>query len=466
MLGFSMILPAIIDLTQSNPGWQIFAGSSLLTILVGGSLWVATYGRNPTLTVRGAFVITVLTWVVLAAFGALPIFWSGVVTNYTDAYFESMSGLTTTGATVLSNLDNLPQGLLFWRAMLQWLGGLGIIVMAVSILPMLQVGGMQLFKTEAFDSPEKILPSARQNSGWMTLIFLSLTMICALLYRGAGMPMMDAVMHAMTTVATGGFSSKDLSIAHFDSVLVDVIAIVFMCIGSLPFILFAKMLQSRTIGQFRDDQVKFFFFLVIIFTLIIWAYQHYAGIHSGAEGLRYAAFSVVSVMTGTGYANTDYGSWGSFPTGLFFVIMFIGGCAGSTSCGIKIFRVQVLLSAVRQHLSRLAYPNGVFVNRFNGRSVSDQVTAAVMNFFFLYLLSFAVLAVLLGLTGVDELTALSGAATAISNVGPGLGEIIGPSGNFEPLNDAAIWLLSFGMLLGRLELLTILVLFVPAFWRH
>ncbi len=461
-----MIVPAIIDLANSNPDWQIFAAASLLTIMVGVSLWVSSAGASTRLTLRHAFVMTVLSWVSLAAFGALPILWSGIVPSYADAFFESMSGLTTTGATVITGLDYAPPGLLFWRALLQWLGGLGIIVMAIAVLPMLQIGGMQLFKAEAFDAPEKILPRATQISGIMTLIFIALTAFCAVLYRLAGMTMTDAIMHAMTTVATGGFSSKDLSIGYYDNAAIDVIAIVFMCIGSLPFLLYIKVLQGQPMSLFKDDQVKAFFALVAFFTLVIWIYQIASGIRTGSEGLRYAAFNVVSIMTGTGYANADYYSWGPFAAGLFFVIMFIGGCAGSTSCGIKVFRLQVLFATIRQHANRIVYPHGTFVSRFNGRPIPDSVSAAVMSFFFLYVVSFAVLAILLSLTGLEELTALSGAATAISNVGPGLGEIIGPAGNFGPLNDTALWLLSFGMLLGRLEFFTVLVLFVPAFWRH
>ncbi|MEP3280109.1 MAG: TrkH family potassium uptake protein [Stappiaceae bacterium] len=465
-LGCAMMVPAIIDLANSNPDWRIFAASSLLTIMVGVSLWVSSTGATTRLTLRHAFVMTVLSWVSLAAFGALPILWSGIVPSYADAFFESMSGLTTTGATVITGLDYAPPGLLFWRALLQWLGGLGIIVMAIAVLPMLQIGGMQLFKAEAFDAPEKILPRATQISGIMTLIFIALTAFCAVLYRLAGMTMTDAIMHAMTTVATGGFSSKDLSIGYFDSAAIDAIAIVFMCIGSLPFLLYIKVLQGQPLSLFKDDQVKMFFALIAFFTLVIWIYQIVSGIRTGSEGLRYAAFNVVSIMTGTGYANADYNGWGPFAAGLFFIIMFIGGCAGSTSCGIKVFRIQVLIATIRQHANRIVYPNGMFVSRFNDRPIPDSVSAAVMSFFFLYLVSFAVLAILLNLTGLEELTALSGAATAISNVGPGLGEIIGPTGNFAPLNDTALWLLSFGMLLGRLEFFTVLVLFVPAFWRH
>ncbi|WP_248304637.1 TrkH family potassium uptake protein [Breoghania sp. L-A4] len=464
-LGCAMMVPAIVDLAAANDDWRIFAASSLLTMMVGGSLWAGSRGAPAELTLRQAFVMTASVWVALSAFGALPLLWSGIVPSYTDAFFEAMSGLTTTGATVIVGLDYAPPGVLFWRAILQWLGGLGIIVMAISVLPMLRVGGMQLFKAEAFDAPEKILPRATQISGIMTLIFIALTTLCAALYYIAGMQLTDAIMHAMTTVATGGFSSKDASIGHFDSAFIDWIAIVFMCGGSLPFMLYIKTLQGEPGSLFRDSQVRMFFILLAGFILTIWLYEHATGVHDGLDGLRYAAFNVVSIMTGTGYANADYNAWGPFSAGLFFVVMFIGGCAGSTSCGIKVFRIQVVFANLAQHLNRTIYPNGVFVPRFNGRQLGDNVIAAVQSFVFLYIFCFAALAIALNMTGLDDLTAISGAATAISNVGPGLGEIIGPAGNFQPLNDTAKWLLSFGMLLGRLELFTVLVLFIPQFWR-
>ena len=465
-LGCIMLVPAIIDFTMENKIWQFFVASSLLTTMIGGVVWIATTAKNSNLNRRQAFILTVLIWIVLVTFGAIPIYWSAEVPTFTMAFFESMSGFTTTGATVITDLDSAPMGLLFWRALLQWLGGIGIIVMAVAVLPQLQVGGMQIFKAEAFDTPEKILPHAKHIAGGFMLVFVGLTIVCALLYRVAGMTLSDAILHAMTTLATGGFSSKDSSFAHFDSVAIESIAIVFMCIGSLPFILYIRMAQGQAISLFKDDQVKAFFLLIMFFTAIVWIYQAFTGLFSGFEGLRYSAFNVVSIMTGTGYASANYSSWGAFSTAVFFVLMFIGGCAGSTSCGIKVFRFQVLLETVRLHINRIVYPNGVFVSKFNGNRIDESVSAAVMSCFFLYLLGFALASVLLSLTGVETITALSGAATAIANVGPGLGEIIGPSGNFKEVNKTALWILSFSMLLGRLEFLTVLVLFVPSFWRH
>ena len=465
-LAAAMLLPAFADAMAGNPDWRVFMATAATTGLAGGGLFLSTRGRTGGLSTRQAMLMTVAVWLALVAFGALPYVWSGVVDSYTDAFFESMSGLTTTGATVIVGLDFAPPGILLWRAIQQWLGGLGIIVMAVSVLPMLQIGGMQVFRAEAFDTPEKILPRAREISGSMTRIFAGLTAVCALLYWLAGMTAFDAVAHAMTTVATGGFSTHDASMGFFESDLIDWIAVTFMVLGSLPFLLYVAMANGRPPSVlWRDGQVRVFLGILGTAILIAWAIA-VGGDHADpATALRLAAFNVTSIMTGTGYATTDYGAWGGHSVAFFFALMFIGGCAGSTSCGIKIFRFQVLSEELRAHVNNTVYPHGMFVKRFNERPIDARVSASVRSFFFLYIASVFLVALALAMTGLDFTTALSGAGTAISNVGPGLGPIIGPSGNFEPLNETAKWILSFGMLLGRLELFTVLVLFLPRFWR-
>ena len=464
-LGAAMLLPALVDLAADNDDWMIFATASMMTMLFGLGLFVANRGAPKGLSTRQAMLMTVIAWTALVAFGALPILWSGVVPSYTDAFFESMSGLTTTGATVITGLDTAPPGILFWRGLLQWLGGLGIIVMAIAVLPMLQIGGMQLFKAEAFDTAEKILPRATQISMSITLVFIAMTGICAVSYMAVGMAADDAVIHAMTTVATGGFSTKDSSIGFFQSPGVEWIAIIFMFLGSIPFLIYVQVLQGRFRTILVDDQVKAFTGFIAVCIVIGWVMAHFSESHRGLEALRHAAFNVISITTGTGYASTDYGLWGPHAVTFFFIIMFVGGCAGSTSCGIKIFRFQVLFEAVRQHISQVMYPHGVFRAHFNGKPIQDRVVASVMSFFFLFVASFVVLSILLRLSGMDTVTALSGAGTALSNVGPGLGDIIGPAGNFKSLSDTQKWLLAGGMLLGRLELFTVLVLFLPRFWR-
>ncbi len=465
VLGAAMFLPALVDYASGHEDWKIFFASASFTLVFGVLLVLATRGVNKALTTRQAFVMTTMVWVALATFGSLPLYWSGVTQSFTDAFFESMSGLTTTGATVIVGLDGLPPGILLWRGILQWLGGLGIIVMAVSVLPSLQIGGMQLFKAEAFETAEKILPRATQISGFITLIFLNVTALCMLAYLLVGMSVLDAAVHAMTTVATGGFSNYDASLGHFNSVSVDMIATTFMIIGSLPFLLYVQALQGQGKALVTDSQVRVFLTILCLFILCAWLIEQSVGAREGGDALRFAMVNVTSILTGTGYATTAYDGWGPVAVAFFFFIMFIGGCAGSTSCGIKIFRFQVLFQTLWQHLARIIFPHGIFLQRFNGRPIGDDVVSAVLGFFFLYLLTFAVSAMALSICGVDPLTALSGAGSAISNVGPGLGAIIGPAGNYQPLDDLPKWILAITMLIGRLELFTVLVLLSPRFWR-
>ncbi len=464
-LGVAMLVPAIVDLHLDHPEWLVFAASSGLTLFVGVTLTMISWGRTSNLNVKQAFVLTTFSWVALAAFAAIPIAWSELNLSYTDAFFEAMSGLTTTGATIITTLDTAPPGILLWRALLQWLGGIGIIVMAVAVLPMLQIGGMQLFRMESSDTSEKILPRATQIAGSITLLYLAISAANTLAYMMAGMGLFDAVAHAMTTIATGGFSTYNASIGQFNSAAVDSVSILFMIIGSLPFVLYLHALRGNAEPLWKDSQVRWFFTLIIIFVLIATLYQIVVNANTGTRAFQLAAFNVVSVMTGTGYATADYGLWGPFAVVFFFCIMFIGGCAGSTSCGLKIFRIQVIFENVKVHINRIIYPHGVFVARYNDRSLPDHVSASVLSFLYLFLLCFGLLSIALNLTGLDIITSVSAAASAMANVGPGLGKMVGPTGTFEELSNIAKWLLSFGMLLGRLELFTVLVMLTPAFWR-
>ena len=465
LLGAAMFVPALADLAAQNNDWEIFVGSALLTLFIGSGLWLAARGAPGRMSLRQAFVLTVLVWVVLAGFGALPFYISAVVPGFTDAFFEAMSGLTTTGSTVLTNLESLPPGILLWRAILQWLGGLGIVVVAVAVLPMLQVGGMQLFKVEAFETPDKILPRATQISSSLILVFCVATLLCVICYAIAGMGAFDALVHGMTTVATGGFSSHDASLGYYSSASVEIVSIVFMIIGSLPFLLYVQAAQGRWDFLLFDSQVRTFLLTLLVLILLLWVYRLAADATAPMSDLRIAAFNMTSIMTGTGYASADYSGWGTFAITLFFVATFIGGCAGSTSCGIKVFRFQVLFADIGQAVRRMVFPHGIFVKRFNGRPLPDRVSAAVLTFFFLYFITIGVVALILSLSGLDTVTAFSAAATSVSNVGPGLGQTIGPAGTFQPLNDGQTWILSLAMLVGRLEILTVLVLFMPRFWR-
>lgn len=460
-----MSLPALIDALTGHSDWQVFLASAGLTMFIGISLILTMRGSDMTLGIREAFILTIGSWLGVTLFASLPFAFAELNLSFADAFFEAMSGITTTGATVIVNLDQAPPGILLWRALLQWLGGIGIIVTAVALLPMLKVGGMQLFRMESSDTTEKILPRTAQVSTAIGAIYFILTACCALAYWLAGMPGFDAVAHSMTTIATGGFSTSDNSIGVFKKPSIEWIAVIFMIIGSLPFVLYLQAVRGRPMSLFRDSQVRWFLclalLLVVIVVLIVFTTQNF----STTQSLRISAFNTVSILTGTGYSTASFDSWGPLALTIFFIIMFIGGCAGSTTCGIKIFRIQVLYETAAAQIRRLVQPHGIFIPYYNRSPITDEVAMSVMSFFFFYVLVFIILALGLSALGLDFLTALSGAATAISNVGPGLGPVIGPDGNFTTLPDAAKWLLSAGMLLGRLELFTILVLFAPAFWK-
>ena len=460
-----MLLPALVDLASAHDDWQVFVASALVTGFIAGALILTNRGDLPPLSVKQAFLLTSLSWLALTGFAALPFAFSELNLSYTDAFFEAMSGLTTTGATILTGLDNAPPGILLWRALLQWFGGIGIIVMAISVLPMLNVGGMQLFRLESSDTSEKILPRTAQIAGSITRLYFGITLACVVAYALAGMNLFDAVAHAMTTIATGGFSTRDASLGAF-APEVAMVAVVFMLLSSLPFVAYLQLVNRKFDKFVQDAQIRTFLILALVATLAMWAYQLSFGIAAPSSALLAAAFNTISILTGTGYATTDYGAWGPFAIGVFFVLTFIGGCAGSTACGLKIFRLQVIFKAGWRYIRQLTLPNGVFVIRYNGRVLDDDVANSVVAFVLIFILSFSAVAISLSLMGLEPVTALSAAAAAIANVGPGLGAEIGPTGNYANLPDRAKWVLSFGMLLGRLEFLTVLVMFSPSFWRR
>jgi trk system potassium uptake protein TrkH len=465
MLGVAMLIPAAADAAFANPDWRVFLASAFLTSFIGGTFILMNRSRFGFLGVRQAFVLTTMSWIVIAAFGALPFMFSNLELTYTDAFFEAMSGITTTGSTVVTGLDSAPPGILLWRALLQWLGGIGIVVMAIGVLPMLRVGGMQLFHMESSDQSDKMMPRAAQISTTIAAIYLLLTAVCFSAYWAAGMSPFDAVAHSMTTIATGGFSTSDDSLGHFDSPAVHWIAVCFMILGSLPFLLYFEAVRGRLTALGRDTQVRWFLSIIVVSlaAMVYWRWRDSG--ESFQDTLRDCAFNVTSIITGTGYSTADYSTWGTFAVSAFFLFMFVGGCAGSTSCSIKVFRFQILFAVLRTQLLRLWQPHGVFVPHYNRKPLDESVTEAVMVFVFLFVLAFGLIALALTAIGLDFVTSISGAATAIANVGPALGDIIGPSGTFATLPNTAKWVLSIGMLLGRLELLTVLVLFTPGFWR-
>jgi trk system potassium uptake protein len=465
-LGLAMVVPLLTDLASANPDWRAFLAGAAVTSIAGGGLALACRGDGPVeLEVREAFVLTSLAWAIASAFAALPFAFAAPGLSVADAYFEAVSGLTTTGSTVMVGLDHAPPGLLLWRALLQWIGGIGIIVFGIAVLPMLRVGGMQLFHTESSDRSDKILPRAKSIAGAIGRVYLGLSLLAALTYWLLGMSGFDAIVHAMTSIATGGYSSKDASFGHFQSPTLHWAGTFFMLSGAVPFVLYIQALRGQAQPLWRDAQLRWLLALLFTSWLVLALWLVATTGMPAALALRLAAFNATSIVTTTGYATADYGTWGMLAVMVFFFLTCVGGCTGSTAGGIKIFRFAVLYAAMRAQIVQLWQPHAVVMPTFGGRRVSDAVMMSVMAFFSLFALCFSVLAVLLGLCGLDFVTAMSGSITALANVGPGLGPIIGPVGNFQSLPDSAKWLLALGMLLGRLELFTVLVLLAPSFWR-
>ena len=464
ILGLAMIIPVIIQFIYSELD-SSFISSGIITIVFGILFFLSNLDHDKKLNLPQAFLLTALSWLSIAVFGSLPFIFSKLNLNITDAFFESMSGITTTGSTVIVNLDIAPKSILLWRAILQWLGGIGIIVMAITLMPIMNVGGMQLFKISSNDNAEKILPRSKEISLRLIIIYSILTFLCALFYKIFGMNFFDSLTHSMTTIATGGFSNYNESIGYFDSALIETTSMIFILLGSIPFIAYIKFLNGDKKIFFSDTQIKTFFKVVIFSIIILFIYLTISKQDLFEISIRPVAFNVISILTGTGYVTKDFDQWGNFPLIFFLILMFIGGCAGSTACGIKIFRIQLLYHFLSNQLKKIVYPRGIFFIKYEKNNIDDKFMSSVISFIFLYIVIFFILTAILSLTGLDFITSISGAATSISNVGPGLGETIGPNGNFSSLSSPSKWALSLGMILGRLELFAILVLFIPSFWR-
>ena len=464
ILGISMIIPIIIQFIYRELDVS-FISAGIISVVFGILFFLSNLDHNKKLNLQQAFLLTALSWISIAIFGALPFIFSNLELTITDSFFESMSGITTTGSTIMVNLDNAPKAILLWRAMLQWLGGVGIILMAITLMPIMNVGGMQLFKVSSNDTAEKILPKSKQISIRLIIIYSALTLLCAFFYKIFGMGFFDSLTHSMTTIATGGFSNYNESIGHFDSFLIEITSMIFILLGSIPFIAYIKFLNGDRKIFFSDTQIKTFFKIILFSIIILFIYLVIKNKSLFEISIRSISFNVISILTGTGYVTKDFDQWGNFPLIFFLILMFIGGCAGSTACGIKIFRVQILYYFLVNQLKKIIYPRGVFVIKYDKSNIDDKFMSSVIAFIYLYIIIFFALTAILTLTGLNFVTAISGAATSISNVGPGLGDTIGPNGNFASLSNASKWTLSAGMILGRLELFAILVLFVPSFWR-
>ena len=460
-----MLVPIIIQLIYNELD-SGFVSASLITIIFGVLFYLSNLDHNRSIDLPQAFILTALSWLSIAIFGSLPFIFSELDLDFTDAFFESMSGITTTGSTILTDLDTAPKAILLWRAILQWLGGIGIILMAITLMPIMNIGGMQLFKISSNDNSEKILPKSKEVSLRLIFIYSLLTLICAIFYKLFGMNYFDSLTHSMTTIATGGFSNYNESIGYFNNALIEINAIIFIILGSIPFIAYIKYLNGDKKIFYRDAQINFFIKTIIISVIIIFIFLLFKNYNSETFLLRQVVFNVVSILTGTGYVTANYSDWGGFPLIFFLVLMFIGGCAGSTACGLKIFRIHILYKFFVMQLKKYIYPRGVFVLKYGENVLNDKFISSIISFVFLYIIIFFTITALLSISGLDFITSVSGAATSISNVGPGLGGMIGPTGNFSLLPDFSKWILSVGMILGRLELFAIIVLFIPSFWRR
>ena len=465
ILSIAMIIPALLDAADGKESWAVFAVSSASVFVVSLLGIISLREPLPQFTPRFGFLLTTVLWITSVTVSAVPFWLSDLPLTPAAAYFEAMSGLTTTGATVLSELDYMARSFLLWRAMLQWLGGIGIIAIGLFLFPFLRIGGMQVFRTENSDRSDKALPRVVSVTRALCFIYAFATIACAITYAALGMSFFDAVCHAMTTVATGGFSNHDRSFGFFEDARILWAAVFFMCVGALPFVLYVEALVRGRFNILRDWQVRTFFIGIALVTLVLAIWLEYTRDIAFQRAVTQAAFNVVSIVTTTGYASDDYAVWGGFAYGVFFILTFIGGCSGSTTGGIKVYRFIIVFQALRRAFTRLVYPHAVQPLRFGDRVIEQDVYDSVIIFFIAFFLIYGLSILALSLAGQDFVTALTGAQTALTNVGPGLGETIGPAGNFSPLGEFELWLLSFMMLLGRLEIMTVLILFTPVFWR-
>lgn len=465
MFGALMAVPAAFDLYDGDPNARAFLSAMIVTVCSGAAIAFACADSwHADLDIRQGFLLTVAAWVSFILFGALPFVIGAPGIDPARAVFEATSALTTTGATAIAGLDALPRGVLAWRMLLTWVGGIGIVLMALILLPLLNIGGMQILKTSDFNTLGKAMPRAKQVALSCGAVYAVFTLVCALGYLGGGMEGFDALTHAMSTAATGGMGNHDSSFAEF-SPASQYVGTVFMLLGAMSFIRFVQCARGDPGALFRDSQIRYFLAIYLVFCAGLVIARLMGGEPLGERMLREILFNMASVITTTGFASTDYTLWGPLAQVLFFCAMMICGCSGSTTGGPKVFRYQLLFAGINAEIRRLLNPSRVVTPRYQGRVISEEVMNSVIAFFMLFFLTLGLGAVALVLIGLDPVTAVSGAATAISNVGPGLGPLIGPAGSFATLPDPAIWVLSFLMLVGRLELMAVYVLFMPSYWR-
>lgn len=465
VLSVAMFPPMIVDLAARDPGWKVFAGSQISTTFAAFLLIFSNREKAFRLSVREVFLATVTGWMLAAAFGALPFCLSNLNMKPAEGFFEAMSGLTTTGFTVIAGLEQQSRGILLWRALLHWLGGIGGLVAALSVLPFLQVSGQRVFRAQAPDIA-KIMPSSSQMAAWICLLYTGMTALCALLLSQAGMGAFDALCHALSAVSTGGFSTADRSVGHFDAPLAEIVLMVFMLAGALPFTLYLRMMRGDGRAVLRDGQARAFLGAVALLFGMMTVYLLFSSPLPLWEALRHAAFRVVALMTTSGFTLGDEALWGPFAVAAFFVMAFVGGCSGSTAGGIRVFRFQIFLSMLRLQVNKLIEPNGVFQAHYAGKPVDVESQQALSVFLLVYVFCFMAAGALLALTGLNFAPAFTSAFAAMANIGPSLDTLSSPLPDFTVLRSTPLWILSACMLLGRLEIFTVLVLFAPRFWRR
>lgn len=465
VLGLTMLAPLLADVVTNNGEWHVFLRTSVLTVIAGSLVAGACANSvGQSLNIRQAFLLTFGAWSVLPLFGSLPFMFGETELSFTDAYFEAVSGMTTTGSTVISGLDNLSEGLLLWRGILQWLGGLGIVIVALIFLPVMRVGGMQFFQSEGFDTLGKAMPRVMDLSSGLLNIYVGLTAILAMLYVLLGMNTFEAFVHAMTTMSTGGFSTTDDSFAAF-SPGAQYVGALFMVLASVPFVRLFQFVVGQPKPLFQDRQVRAYLVWLAYATLLVAAHRMWQDGEVSEEVFRNSLFNVVSIFSGTGYGDGDLLAWGPFPFMVVFLVGAIGGCTGSTGCSLKVFRYQILLRSFAARIRKLYAPSRVTVVTYSGTRVTEDVLNSIILMFTLFMLTFFVIAVGISLTGMPFLPSVTGAWTAVFNVGPAFGAEVTASGSLENFPETAKWLMTLGMFLGRLEIVAAAVLLLPSFWR-
>ncbi|WP_185985680.1 TrkH family potassium uptake protein [Aureimonas mangrovi] len=461
----AMLLPALIDHVDGNDDWVVFVGVSAIVSSICALVAVGTRGGRFSASPRLGFLLVTSVWLTAAFICSLPFHLSEVPISFEKAFYESVSGITTTGGTALVGLDDMPRGLLFWRSLLQWMGGVGLVAMMILILPQLKSGGVFLFKLENSDRSEKLLPRFSQLATALVWVYCGLTFACATAYYMAGMTLFDAVNHAMTTVTTAGFSTHDASLGHYDQPSVLLVALVFMILGALPAVLYIRFFLPRSLQRWRDPQVFAFLATCLVLGLMLSAVRHFIEGVPVPTALLTGFFNLVSLITTTGYSTQDYMLWPTAALGILLPALFIGGCAGSTSGGIKMQRIIVLFTLVRANFRRLLRPHSIQPLKYGPSDISQLAIETLIIFIVLYFALTIAGTILLTLFGIDFISAFSAALSAIGNVGPGFGPLVGPAGNFAALPNGSLWILSFLMLVGRLEIVTVLILLTPGFWR-